>query len=155
MGQCLTNAIAFGPRPPPDDETGAAIRGHRGFVWLLSGKNNIPAVFIQTAGAELTILYSHGNAEDLGEGLDGMEAMARRFKVNVFAYEYSGYSISRSQAGALPDASAAQAYVDIGSALQYLEEDLRVARGSVVLFGRSLGSGPTVHLASIQHGLAG
>ena len=52
----------------------------------------------------------------------------------------------------------ADAYEDINAAFRWLtehEKGPRIPREQVVLFGRSLGSGPTVDLASRTRGLAG
>ena len=44
--------------------------------------------------AEVTILYSHGNAEDLGVCAPVLKRMAKQLKVNIVAYDYVGYGHS-------------------------------------------------------------
>ena len=39
------------------------------------------------AGARFTVLYSHGNGEDLGLAVESLAHMARGIGANVFAYE--------------------------------------------------------------------
>lgn len=43
------------------------------------------------------ILYSHGNAEDVGLALPYLEELMRMTGCSVFAYEYSGYSLTEGQ----------------------------------------------------------
>lgn len=42
----------------------------------------------------MVILYSHGNSCDIGYSLDTLLDLAFNLKVNVFAYEYTGYGQS-------------------------------------------------------------
>src|SRR5215467_11787123 len=53
----------------------------------------ISAIYLPNPKAEYTILYSHGNAEDLGDGLNDIEMM-NRLGFAVFAYDYHGYGTS-------------------------------------------------------------
>ena len=73
-------------------------------VWLYTcNKEKIPAVHVKpprnprspAAGEGLTILYSHGNAEDVGLHLPFIDALARATGCDVLSYEYVGYSLSR------------------------------------------------------------
>ena len=45
-------------------------------------------------GAEYTILYSHGNAEDLAGSKLTFIDLANNLEVNLCAYDYSGYGLS-------------------------------------------------------------
>lgn len=101
----------------------------------------ISALFVPTEGAQYTVLYSHGNAEDLddvGYPVDQLRALG----VNVFAYDYEGYGTS---AGA---PSEQRVYEDIDAAFHYLTAVHGIAPERVILYGRSLGGGPSVDLAS-------
>ena len=42
-------------------------------------------------GYEFTLLVAHGNAEDLGQVARLWDYYANKLKVNIFAYEYTGY----------------------------------------------------------------
>jgi pimeloyl-ACP methyl ester carboxylesterase len=122
-------------------------------AWLTTkGGDEVPALYIRPpAGAPtLTVLYSHGNAEDITLIHPRLEALARQHNVAFFLYEYSGYSLAT---GGGPSESAF--YQDIEAAFAHLTETLNVPRGQIVLWGRSIGSGPTVHLAAKEPGLAG
>merc|ERR1712039_850157 len=63
-------------------------------------------------------------------------------EVNIFAYEYTGYGMSTGE----PYEQAI--YADIEAAFKYLRDIIGVPWSEVVLYGRSLGSGPSIHLAS-------
>ncbi len=41
--------------------------------------------------AKFTILFSHGNATDIGYMRDHLMDLAQTLQVNVFAYDYCGY----------------------------------------------------------------
>ena len=91
--------------------------------------------------APYTILYSHGNFEDLGVVRRRM-AMLRELGFQVFGYDYRGYGLSEgapSVRNATEDARAAYAYV---------REELGVAPDRIVLYGRSVGGGPALVLAT-------
>lgn len=102
----------------------------------------IATVHLPNPDAELTILFSHGNAEDLGHALGFMEEL-RRNGYSVIGYDYRGYGAST---GGRPTAGAS--YRDIDAVYRYATGELGVAPERIVLFGRSVGSGPSTHLAA-------
>jgi hypothetical protein len=59
--------------------------------------NVIHATFVQRQGAKITILYSHGNAEDMNTCYWFLRKLSRKLKVNVLAYDYSGYGGSSGE----------------------------------------------------------
>eukprot|EP00741_Cyanophora_paradoxa_P009088 tig00000145_g8800.t1 len=63
-------------------------------------------------------------------------------KVNVLAYDYSGYGCSNG----IPCES--NAYSDIRAAYRYATQTLGIPEQKLILYGHSLGSGPTCDLAS-------
>ncbi len=65
---------------------------------------------------------------------------SRQLNVNVMAYEYSGYG------KATGSPSEANCYADIDAAFKYLVETKKVVPKRIVLYGRSVGSGPTCYL---------
>lgn len=62
-----------------------------------SNGNQIYATFLQRRDAKITILYSHGNAEDLNTCYWYLRKLSRKLKVNVLAYDYSGYGKSTGE----------------------------------------------------------
>jgi abhydrolase domain-containing protein 17 len=92
--------------------------------------------------AALTLLYSHGNAEDLGQLAPWLEQY-RAAGFSVLAFDYRGYGAST---GGPP--SAAGAVRDMEAVYRYAVGTLGIQAGSIVLFGRSVGSGPATDLAA-------
>jgi len=63
-------------------------------------------------------------------------------EVNIFAYEYTGYGMSTGEPHELA------IYADIEAAFKYLRDIIGIPWTEVVLYGRSIGSGPSINLAS-------
>ena len=61
-------------------------------------KYRIPAFFVRRRGAQHTVLFSHGNAEDLGMMYKRMKDLALALCVNILAYDYTGYGLSQGGA---------------------------------------------------------
>ena len=101
----------------------------------------ISAKFYENEQATYTILFSHGNAEDIGM----IEPLARRLRdlgVNVLTYDYQGYGTSSGSP------SEENAYEAIDAAYDYLLTEKRTDPKRIILHGRSLGGGVAVDLAS-------
>ncbi len=60
-----------------------------------TGTCKIPAFFVRRRGANRTLLFSHGNAEDLGMMYKRMKDLALVLCVNILAYDYTGYGLSK------------------------------------------------------------
>ncbi|KAF1772817.1 Alpha/beta hydrolase fold-5 [Phytophthora cactorum] len=93
---------------------------HRYFFLVTAMHNRIPAFFIPCDKAEYTVLFSHGNAEDLGMIYDWFREVSRRLQANVMSYDYSGYGISEgepSEEACFADIEAAFAYL-VNSSLE-------------------------------------
>jgi pimeloyl-ACP methyl ester carboxylesterase len=134
MGDAISSLL-FQPPPP------TYLHPSRHF-WLNTSKGSrIPAFFIERPNAHVTILFSHGNAEDLGMIYDWFNDLARVLRVNIMAYDYTGYGKSNGS----PTEECC--YADIEAAFQYLIEVRRLQPEQIVLYGRSLGSGPSCYLA--------
>jgi len=100
----------------------------------------IAALHLPHPQARFTILYSHGNAEDLGALSPYLkEYRSRGFA--VFAYDYEGYGTSDGRA------TEKNTYRDIQAAYHYLRERPQVPAHRILVLGRSVGSGPAVELA--------
>ncbi|CAI5733113.1 unnamed protein product [Hyaloperonospora brassicae] len=141
MGSTVSSLVF---QPPP------ATYGYtrRYFFLVTAMRHRIPAFFIPYDKAEYTVLFSHGNAEDLGMIYGWFREVSRRLQVNVMSYDYSGYGISEG----VPSEAACMA--DADAALAYLVAVKKTPPGKIILYGRSLGSGPTTYLAAKQSNLA-
>uniref|UniRef100_A0A7S2TIB2 Serine aminopeptidase S33 domain-containing protein n=1 Tax=Lotharella oceanica TaxID=641309 RepID=A0A7S2TIB2_9EUKA len=90
-----------------------------------------------------TILYSHGNATDVGMQSYAVETMVINCRVNVFFYDYTGYGWSAQQGQPSP----AHVESDCEAAYEYLVETANVPPEKIILYGQSLGSVPSCILA--------
>eukprot|EP00440_Ansanella_granifera_P001155 gb/GFBE01001242.1/.p1 GENE.gb/GFBE01001242.1/~~gb/GFBE01001242.1/.p1 ORF type:complete len:394 (+),score=74.51 gb/GFBE01001242.1/:1-1182(+) len=104
----------------------------------------IPCVWLPAPRAAGVILFCHGNAEDLGMCFPFVRHMRDQFKMNVLAVEYPGYGLLH---GVSTSSEAALKEVAL-TAFRFILDELKVAYEQIILFGRSVGSGPTVYLAS-------
>lgn len=105
----------------------------------------IPAFFIRRRNAKQTILFSHGNAEDLGMMFPWMKELAVKLSVNIMAYDYTGYGMSLPM-GEKP--SENMVYRNIEAAYDYLTKVRMIQPSDIILYGRSLGGGPSCYLAA-------
>lgn len=112
-------------------------------IWLTTRRGQrIPAFFIDKR-APITILFSHGNAEDLGHILHYFKSVCDPIRANIFAYEYTGYGCSSGSP------SEDDIYADIEAGYLYLRDVVGVPWDRIVVFGRSMGSAASIHLASL------
>jgi abhydrolase domain-containing protein 17 len=103
----------------------------------------ISALYLTYPAAPYTILYSHGNAQDLGDIRPILEKL-HTLKFNILAYDYRGYGTSQGKP------SEANAYQDIQTAYRFLTEQRGIKGDRIILLGQSIGSGPSVYLATRQ-----
>merc|ERR1711879_244493 len=82
MGGMLNKLLYHPPRPP-------TYEANEKIIWLKTAHgSDIPACYISQPGAKLTVLYSHGNAEDLGISIHWGADFGKRLGVNMFCYDY-------------------------------------------------------------------
>ncbi|KAL2901264.1 Alpha/beta hydrolase domain-containing protein 17C [Bienertia sinuspersici] len=104
--------------------------------------NKIVAFYLKNPYARLTLLYSHGNAADLGQLYDLFVQLKINLRVNLMGYDYSGYGASTGKP------SEANTYADIEAVYQCLQTEYGVSQEDLILYGQSVGSGPTLHLSA-------
>lgn len=130
----FADRLLFQPQPSSYQDSNQIIK------LATTDKVQISAAYLPNPSARYTILFSHGNAEDL------MSVLPFRQKLQdigfaVFAYDYRGYGTSEG----VP--SERNVYRDIDAAYNYLVQNLSVSPQSIIAYGRSIGSGSTVDLA--------
>ena len=125
--------------PPP-----SSYRSARLPITLIPGDDgaSIATLYLPNPGAPLTLLYSHGNAEDLGHVAPLLEEY-RRAGFAVLAFDYRGYGAST---GGKPTAHGATR--DMETVYRHAVTTLGIPPSRIVLFGRSVGSGPATELAA-------
>ncbi|OMO93393.1 hypothetical protein COLO4_16938 [Corchorus olitorius] len=104
--------------------------------------NKIVAFYLRNPYARLTVLYSHGNAADLGQLYDLFVQLKVNLRVNLMGYDYSGYGASTGKP------SESNTYADIEAVYQCLQTEYGISQEDLILYGQSVGSGPTLHLAA-------
>jgi len=133
---CFSNSLLF-PKPRPSYAKGETDL----FLNTPSGER-IACLYLKNSEANgTTILFSHGNAEDLGYASDYLEVL-HGLGFSVLAYDYPGYGQSSGKPTEKGCHDAAQA------AYEHLVNKEGIPSESIVLHGRSLGSGPSCKLAS-------
>ncbi|XP_078438977.1 uncharacterized protein LOC144709323 [Wolffia australiana] len=109
--------------------------------------NKIVATFWRHPLARLTLLYSHGNAADLGQMIELFIELRSHLRVNIMSYDYSGYG------GSSGKPSEFNTYYDIEAVYECLKKEHEINQEDLILYGQSVGSGPTLHLAARLHRL--
>ena len=101
------------------------------------------AFFPYMHGSSKILLYFHGNAEDLGIAAHLLEHLRITLRVHVLAVEYPGYGLYSRE-----EPTEATILEDATTVYRYLIMTLGWKENDVLLYGRSMGSGPAVYLAS-------
>lgn len=114
-------------------------------VWIprSSEKFPVPCLFLSTArGSSKTLLYFHGNAEDLGMSYDLLCHLSSALRMHVIGVEYPGYGI-------YPGKSTEKRILeDVVDVYEYLTKTMKIKGENLILFGRSIGTGPATYLAA-------
>jgi len=102
----------------------------------------LAAVYLPAVDNQPTLLYLHGNAEDIGM----MQPLFQAFNelgYGVFAYDYRSYGLSEGSP------NERNSYADAEAAFAYLTNQLGIAQSNIVVHGRSLGGAMAVYLAVV------
>uniref|UniRef100_A0A7N0RAA1 Serine aminopeptidase S33 domain-containing protein n=1 Tax=Kalanchoe fedtschenkoi TaxID=63787 RepID=A0A7N0RAA1_KALFE len=150
----VASRFAFFPPDPPTYDVLAEPDGRVVFSGLAADKNvnvhlldtkggnRVVATFWKHPFARFTLLYSHGNAADLGQMMELFVELRAHLKVNIMSYDYSGYGASTGKP------SEFDTYYDIEAVYNCLKRDYGVKQEDLIIYGQSVGSGPTLHLAA-------
>ncbi|MEJ7625184.1 MAG: alpha/beta hydrolase [Pyrinomonadaceae bacterium] len=106
-----------------------------------AGGERISAKFYESDVAVFTILFSHGNAEDIGT-IEPFILRLNESGFSVLTFDYRGYGTSEG------NPSEANSYQDIEAAYDYLVKTQKIPANRIIVHGRSLGGGAAVDLAS-------
>jgi fermentation-respiration switch protein FrsA (DUF1100 family) len=135
VGLFLSDRYIFQPRPSSYKDTPELLK-----LTAADGKK-ITALYLSNPAAKYTLLISHGNSEDLGDDREWCEDL-RGAGFNVFAYDYEGYGTSEGKP------NEARTYQDVSAAYSYVVGVLKTPPDRVIIVGKSVGSGPAVHIAA-------
>jgi len=108
---------------------------------------HISALFLVNPSTPYTVLYHHGNAEDLGAVRPFLMALYEQ-GYSVMAYDYRGYGASEGTP------SEKHAYQDAEAAYAYLANQAGISPDRIISHGRSLGAALAVDIAR-KHNIGG
>ncbi|OHE83028.1 MAG: hypothetical protein A3G75_07785, partial [Verrucomicrobia bacterium RIFCSPLOWO2_12_FULL_64_8] len=123
--------------PPPQYAAGPGIIKIRTPDGVMLAARHLPK-----PGARFTLVYFHGNAEDLGTSGEFLEMLRDRLGVSVFSWDYRGYGLSGGRCG------EPATLRDAHTVLAFLRDTLQTPPERLILLGYSLGGGPAVELAA-------
>jgi fermentation-respiration switch protein FrsA (DUF1100 family) len=113
------------------------------FYTRTSRGNRMACMYVRCSTINrFTILFSHGNAVDLGQMSSFYIGLGTRINCNIFSYDYSGYG------GSSGKPSEKNLYADIEAAWNCLRTRFGISPENIILYGQSIGTVPTVDLAS-------
>ena len=98
-----------------------------------------------------TIIYSHGNATDIGAMYYLQVVMAKGLQCNVITYDYSGYG----ESGGVP--LEHNTYNDVEMVYDYALKHV-VRNGNeknIIIYGQSVGSGPSCYICKKKKNVGG
>ena len=98
--------------------------------------------FIQHREADLTLVWFHGNAGNIGHRVENIRLLHDKLRINIFIFDYRGYGRSEGHI------SEAGTYRDGVAALEFVGKQLGVKSENLILFGRSLGAAVAAEMAS-------
>lgn len=108
---------------------------------------DVAVLHLPNPKARFTLWFFHGNAEDLGD-IEPHLRLLRDAGFAVYAWDYPGYGHS----GGKPSEESLYAAARI--AREYLRQTLQVPAHQTIVYGRSLGGGPAVQMAT-EEGVGG
>ena len=143
--RCATDMIY---QPPPSSYQKSSVhfiksvRGDKLALRCISPRNASMSLHTKYVDSRPVILYSHGNATDLGGCHDICELMAGILDSHVIVYDYPNY-------GASSKTSLCESVLNSSIEAVYARcVEIEIPREKIILMGQSLGSVPTLHLAS-------
>lgn len=157
----LINKLSFRPPDPTYDlieENGQIKLNFRPRTWIYSDsnqkkievyctktrrQNTIVCAYIRCSTSPYyTILFSHGNAVDIGDMSNLYFYLGTILNCNVCAYDYSGYGQSQGKP------TEKNLYADIEAVFDSLRLRYEILPDEIILYGQSIGTVPTIELAS-------
>ena len=114
-------------------------RDYRYFGVKTADDHSVACRFLSNQSSRYLVIYSHGNAEDLGR-IENLLNGFRRAGLNVLAYDYPGYGLSDGKP------SEKTCYRSLEAVIRFANEELGFPKENIILYGRSLGAGPSIEM---------
>eukprot|EP01016_Furgasonia_blochmanni_P001330 TRINITY_DN10504_c0_g1_i1.p1 TRINITY_DN10504_c0_g1~~TRINITY_DN10504_c0_g1_i1.p1 ORF type:complete len:361 (-),score=58.60 TRINITY_DN10504_c0_g1_i1:62-1144(-) len=137
---------------PDYDVQVADIRAYKLYTCRNGVGHFLPVLYFRnkiSTSRDRLIIYSHGNASDLGDVWKFCMSICLLHGADVLAYDYTGYGISPNKP------SEDEMYKDIEDVLAFASHRLHYHLHQIVLWGYSIGSCPSVHIAHKYSNLGG
>lgn len=110
---------------------------------LYTDRGPIPCLWLKhDLGSARLLLYFHGNAEDIGYAYELMDRLRVTLGVHVLCVEYPKYGLYKAVI------SERRIKEDAENVFDYLTGFAGLSPNQIIVFGRSIGSGPACWLAS-------
>ena len=122
--------------------TADGVRLHGWFIPAPAAAHHPAHPELVAGPANLTLLWFHGNAGNLGYQVDDLAALRQWTAANIFIFDYRGYGNSAGQP------SERGFYRDARAAWTYLLTRPDIDPQRIILYGRSLGTAAAVELAA-------
>jgi abhydrolase domain-containing protein 17 len=140
-----SNSIIFQPQPSSytDQSLSTTLLREKPPAQLLkinSSAGSVTAMYLPNAAAEFTLLFSHGNAEDIGQDLPILSEY-RDSGFAVLAYDYNGYGTTSGHP------SEKVTYANVQGVYNFATQQLHIPADHIIAMGRSLGSAVALELA--------
>ncbi len=100
--------------------------------------------FLNRPDAAHTIVYFHGNGEDINRAWPRIEYLAHRLNASIFLFDYRGYGNSEGKPG------EAGLVADGQAAVEWTSQRTGLAVSELILIGRSIGGGVACQVAAGQ-----
>ena len=119
------------------------LEGIEVFTTTTSRNNTIGCMYVKNCdNPKYTILFSHGNAVDLGQMSSFFVGLGSRIDCNIFAFDYSGYGISNGKP------TETNVYADAEAAWNVLTKKYNVPPNQIILYGQSIGTIASIDLGT-------
>ena len=97
------------------------------------------------ANPKFYLLFSHGNAVDLGQMASFFLVLGTRLQCNIVSYDYAGYGASQGKP------SEKNMYADIEATYHSMKTRYQIPESKIILYGQSIGKfgrvSPLIHFS--------
>mmetsp|Transcript_20299 Transcript_20299/g.49815 ORF Transcript_20299/g.49815 Transcript_20299/m.49815 type:complete len:430 (+) Transcript_20299:144-1433(+) len=146
MGARLVNKFLYPAPNPPHYECDSFPNN---IIWVPRSDKKaqyaIPTLMLRTPGAKNLIIYAHGNGCDIGDMKMELDYFAHTLRVHVCAFELRGYGFNHGISG---ESAICSDIRDVYDYFTKTNPEGKFPHQNIILWGRSIGSGPTTWLAS-------
>ena len=136
----FSDRLIFQPQASSYSDADLRLQPNTQVLKLHSGDKTITAAYLPNTNARYLLLFSHGNAEDVGNDVPWLDDL-RIAGFAVLAYDYGGYGTSEGHS------SEKSVYEDVFAAYDYAVHQLLFPPERIISYGRSLGCGAAIELA--------